>query len=218
MKIPFIHKTPGLLLQYIFASLLVLALAGFTHLSTVISYDINGNETYLMARALFSAFGNGLIVVFSVSVFNAWFENKQHPFWKYFWLNLCMLFLNFWLNYLLFVILILSNQIRENVNTSSWTAILYSLHPLIVGSLLMYFTDREQTRTRKISEQEYQLLQLQELKTKAELEALQAKINPHFLYNSLNSIASLVHIDPDRAEQMVLLLSRFFRYSTSIKN
>jgi LytS/YehU family sensor histidine kinase len=94
----------------------------------------------------------------------------------------------------------------------------YILHPMIVGSFLFYYITRERSRTLKITEQEYQLLQLKELKSKAELEALQAKINPHFLYNSLNSIASLVHTDPDKAEQMVILLSKFFRYSTSIKN
>lgn len=65
-----------------------------------------------------------------------------------------------------------------------------------------------------MTEQEYQLLQLNDLKIRAELEALEAKINPHFLYNSLNSIASLVHDDPDKAEHMVLNLSKFYRYST----
>jgi sensor histidine kinase YesM len=218
MKIPFIHKTPGLFLQYIFASLLVLALAGFTHLTNVIIYDINGNaKIYLMA--LLSAFGNGLVVMVSVGVFRTWFKNLQHPFWKYLWLNLCLLFLNFWLNFLLFVVIVNSTEIGSNIDTSAGrVGFLYSLHPLMVGSLLMYFFDREQNRTQKITEQEYQLLQLKELKTKAELEALQAKINPHFLYNSLNSIASLVHIDPERAEQMVMLLSRFFRYSTSVQH
>jgi len=218
MKLPFIHRTPGLVLQYIFASLLVLALSGFTHLSSVIIYDFGGKgKTYLMAWL--SAFGNGLVVMIAVVVFRTWFKNLQHPFWKYLWLNLSMLFLNFGLNYLLFVIIISSTHIDGNIDPlPDGMRYLYSLHPLMVGSLMMYFFDREQNRTRKITEQEYQLLQLKELKTKAELEALQAKINPHFLYNSLNSIASLVHIDPDRAEQMVMLLSRFFRYSTSVKN
>ncbi len=96
--------------------------------------------------------------------------------------------------------------------------ILFVLHPILVGSFFLYYLTREQNRTQKITEQEYQLLQLKELKTKAELEALQAKINPHFLYNSLNSIASLVHINPDKAEEMVILLSKFFRYSTSVKS
>jgi hypothetical protein len=47
---------------------------------------------------------------------------------------------------------------------------------------------------------------------RAELHALQARVNPHFLYNSLNSIAALVHADADAAEQMVLELGDVFRH------
>lgn len=58
-----------------------------------------------------------------------------------------------------------------------------------------------------------QLAELKELKTKAELNALHSKINPHFLYNSLNSIAGLAHTSADKTEQMALSLSKLFRYS-----
>jgi len=90
----------------------------------------------------------------------------------------------------------------------------FYLGTTLVGMVLFHLITRDRKRTLKISEQEFQLLQVQQRQTKAELAALQARINPHFLYNALNSIASLVHEDPDRAERMVLLLSRFFRYST----
>jgi two-component system sensor histidine kinase AlgZ len=46
-----------------------------------------------------------------------------------------------------------------------------------------------------------------------ELEALQARINPHFLFNTLNSIAALIREDPARAENMTLQLSALFRYT-----
>ncbi len=90
---------------------------------------------------------------------------------------------------------------------------------IVLAAVLVYlYQHYDDNISKKITEQEYQLLELRELKTKAELEALQAKINPHFLYNALNSIASLVHEDPDKAEQMVLLLAKFFRYSTNAKS
>ena len=38
------------------------------------------------------------------------------------------------------------------------------------------------------------------------------------MYNSLNSIASLVHSDPDKAEEMTILLSKLFRYTTDRNN
>ncbi|MDE1155490.1 MAG: histidine kinase [Acidobacteriaceae bacterium] len=46
----------------------------------------------------------------------------------------------------------------------------------------------------------------------AELRALQAQINPHFLFNSLNTIAELAVSDPSQAEEMTLRLARSFRY------
>ncbi|MFD2571732.1 histidine kinase [Spirosoma soli] len=90
----------------------------------------------------------------------------------------------------------------------------YVVGDLIIANFFLYVLQQGRQLTRKLSEQEYQLLNLEKLKTRAELDALQAKINPHFLYNALNSIASLVHDDPDKAEEMTLLLSKLFRYST----
>src|SRR5512135_3505747 len=41
--------------------------------------------------------------------------------------------------------------------------------------------------------------------------ALQNQINPHFLFNTLNSVASLVRFDPDTAREMILKLSKILR-------
>jgi len=96
--------------------------------------------------------------------------------------------------------------------------LIFGTNNIMAGILTYIYNNYEKSRTKKILDQEYQLLELKELKTKAELEALQAKINPHFLYNSLNAIASLIHENPNKAEEMVLLLSKFFRYSTNAKS
>lgn len=48
---------------------------------------------------------------------------------------------------------------------------------------------------------------------KAELSALKSQINPHFLFNSLNSVASLTLTNPEKAHEMVIALSDFMRYS-----
>ncbi len=47
----------------------------------------------------------------------------------------------------------------------------------------------------------------------AELSALKSQINPHFLFNSLNSISSLTMSRPEKAQEMVINLSAFMRYS-----
>ena len=49
--------------------------------------------------------------------------------------------------------------------------------------------------------------------SQARVQALQSRIRPHFLFNSMNIIASLIHIDPDKAEQAVEDLSELFRAS-----
>ncbi|SFD69973.1 sensor histidine kinase [Thermophagus xiamenensis] len=55
--------------------------------------------------------------------------------------------------------------------------------------------------------------QLKKMVKEAELKALKAQLNPHFLFNSLNSINSLTITDPQSAGQMVTKLSDFLRYS-----
>lgn len=47
----------------------------------------------------------------------------------------------------------------------------------------------------------------------AKLDALRAQINPHFLFNTLNTIASKARTDPEEARQLLLRLSDFFRYA-----
>lgn len=64
-----------------------------------------------------------------------------------------------------------------------------------------------------IREKDLELAKISELHKQAELQSLRAKINPHFLYNALNSIASLATTDARKTEQMALALSDFFKYA-----
>ncbi len=75
-----------------------------------------------------------------------------------------------------------------------------------------------QTRVSAISAEERRLEKLRresafrEEIADAELRALRAQINPHFLFNSLNTIADLSVVNPVKAEEMTLRLSSVFRY------
>jgi len=60
---------------------------------------------------------------------------------------------------------------------------------------------------------EKRALELQVLAREAELKALRAQIDPHFLFNSLNSISALTMSDPQGARSMCLLLAEFLRTS-----
>jgi two-component system LytT family sensor kinase len=65
---------------------------------------------------------------------------------------------------------------------------------------------------RQVQQVERREEQLKALATEAELRALKAQINPHFLFNTLNTIAELIHADSDRAEATVERLAEMFRY------
>jgi len=56
----------------------------------------------------------------------------------------------------------------------------------------------------KLEEQERMILQ-------AKMDALQSQINPHFLFNTLNSVSSLVRFDPDGAREMIVKLANILR-------
>ena len=66
---------------------------------------------------------------------------------------------------------------------------------------------------RKRQEQDQLAQELRLQSSKSELKALRAQINPHFLFNALNAIASLIHTDPGRADEAVEQLAEVFRYT-----
>lgn len=65
-------------------------------------------------------------------------------------------------------------------------------------------------------EVERQTLELQLFAQDAELRALRAQIDPHFLFNSLNSISALTTSDPAKARSMTIMLGNFFRKSLDL--
>lgn len=91
---------------------------------------------------------------------------------------------------------------RISVNGMVERYIRYALIALIMSALVLrYFYLQSQWRKQQQGE------------LQARIESLQARIRPHFLFNTLNSIASLVATHPARAEQAVLDLSDLFRAS-----
>ncbi|MBV1884841.1 MAG: histidine kinase [Gammaproteobacteria bacterium] len=72
---------------------------------------------------------------------------------------------------------------------------------IIGGLILRYFIVQEQLKHKQSSE------------LNARIQALQSRIRPHFLFNSMNIIASLIPIEPETAEKVVEDLSALFRAS-----
>jgi two-component system sensor histidine kinase AlgZ len=72
---------------------------------------------------------------------------------------------------------------------------------IIAGMVLRYFYVQQQLREQEQSE------------LQSRIQALQSRIRPHFLFNSMNIIASLISVDPETAESVVEDLSELFRAS-----
>jgi len=83
-----------------------------------------------------------------------------------------------------------------------------SLQEMAVGLSQIISTQLEVSRAE----------QLREMADKAELRALQSKINPHFLFNALNAISSSIRLNPDTARQLIFNLSRYLRYNIELKD
>jgi two-component system, LytTR family, sensor kinase len=64
---------------------------------------------------------------------------------------------------------------------------------------------------RRNREREIRATELERRLTEARLDALKMQLNPHFLFNTLNTISSWVHEDPDLADEMIAHLSDFLR-------
>jgi len=82
-------------------------------------------------------------------------------------------------------------------------------------AILSYFLFASMTN---LAEKKAREAKLESLVKETELKMLRSQINPHFLFNSLNSISSLTITDPEKARTMVIKLSDFMRYALSRKD
>jgi sensor histidine kinase YesM len=86
-------------------------------------------------------------------------------------------------------------------------SVFYYMIITLIYYIIMYYNNLQETINNENK--------LRELVKQTELDVLKAQINPHFLFNSLNSISSLTLTDPAKAQEMIIKLSDFLRYSVS---
>lgn len=126
-------------------------------------------------------------------------------------LKVIFTFLSF-LVFIIFVLVVESD--REGLLEFFFPYIFFSAGLAIGRGILLYLNHFSESL---VKEKEVELSRLKEAKAEAEVKMLQSQINPHFLYNALNSIASLAHTDADKTEKMALSLSDLFRHSINQK-
>ncbi|HEV8201071.1 MAG TPA: histidine kinase [Candidatus Polarisedimenticolia bacterium] len=103
-------------------------------------------------------------------------------------------------------------DLRQALTVGAINAVL----ALAVGSVVHVYEAlrwRLAESLREVEEVRLREARLREQAALAELAALQARINPHFFFNTLNTISSLVEEDPRRAGDIVTTLAELFRYT-----
>ncbi|WP_195262907.1 sensor histidine kinase [Clostridium sp. 1001275B_160808_H3] len=86
--------------------------------------------------------------------------------------------------------------------------ITYTIETLAVGLSQIISTLMEVSKVEE----------MKEMANKAELKALQTQINPHFLFNALNAIASSIRINPNNARELIINLSSYLRFNLELNS
>ena len=99
-----------------------------------------------------------------------------------------------------------------------------------IGTLKLYYTKKyDMSHSKKslaigLSQIISTLMEISKIekiekeKKKAEIKALQRQINPHFLFNALNTITSFIRINPDKARNLIINLSTYMRYNLEVND
>lgn len=120
-----------------------------------------------------------------------------------------------WICYTLLASVFVSSHdyIHYLITAIPWRVGLGFLLYVLVASIYYLMIYYQNFKDKMMRESE-----LKALIKESELNSLKSQINPHFLFNSLNSISSLTMISPEKAQDMVINLSEFLRYSLSHNN
>lgn len=118
----------------------------------------------------------------------------------------------------------LENVISEYPETIRMIITGYSDIDAVIGAINKSGVNRyinkpwDEREMRITIENARQLFGLQEETNIAQFEILKSQVNPHFLFNSLNVLSSLIHIDQKKAAKFVRQLSKVYRYVLEIKD
>ncbi|NWF50526.1 MAG: histidine kinase [Ignavibacteriaceae bacterium] len=112
--------------------------------------------------------------------------------------------------YFISINIVSANEIYRNFfwNTLTWRILLGLMFYVVISLfyyIIIYYSNLQE---RLLSETE-----LKNLVTQAELRSLKFQINPHFIFNSLNSMSALTAINPEKARMMILKLAEFLRFT-----
>jgi sensor histidine kinase YesM len=124
---------------------------------------------------------------------------------------------SFWLGLGYFILVSFLHNYHDYINflksSLPWRAgigFLYYEVMILVYYVMIFYRNNKENQLKEA--------ELKALVKESELNSLKSQINPHFLFNSLNSISSLTMTQPEKAQEMIIKLSEFLRYTTTNKD
>lgn len=97
-------------------------------------------------------------------------------------------------------------------------SLLFGIVSSVVITAYMFLKENLEEKISRIKEVEIENERLKRIELEARMSSLQAKLNPHFLFNTLNSTAALIYENPSKAEESIIQLSDLYRKIFSISN
>lgn len=185
--------------------------------SLLIYYSTGTGVAASFSDGLFSALIFALLAMalwFPVNYFNAGGSSARMSFFNH--LGIAIIVLAAWIFITRFLVLMVVPDATEYL--SFWKeSIYYRIGTGAFMYALIILTYYLMISMDNIAKKNIREAKLENMLKETELMMLRSQINPHFLFNSLNSISSLTVSDPGRAREMVIKLSEFIRYALSKK-
>lgn len=103
-------------------------------------------------------------------------------------------------------------EFLQSLSLTSTSHIFKSFYILFIGLLCLYLQYSMKRLIIKQVEANAQLLEIQKENMQSQFQMLKQQVNPHFLFNSLNVLTSLIRINPELAEKFTEQLSKVYRY------
>ncbi|GAA4452358.1 histidine kinase [Nibrella saemangeumensis] len=163
--------------------------------------------------AILNIFISGLLIYSLIHLINRLMGHKKHRWYRYV------------LESVLVAVIILSNfDIQYNWIFNIYTlqtnpneffdALHYRQYQIMstLAGILVYAFLATVNFTEQMQQTQNEAIRIQKEFAQTRLQALKNQVNPHFLFNSLSVLTSLVHIDADLSEQFIEQLSKAYRY------
>lgn len=150
-------------------------------------------------------FGSWWIVIRAMHIYSNWSKVLVHIFFSIVYAG------GWYLGYLEFTKFVFGIEILEGggfIENRTWVLFSAVFEYAIVFSVIHIIYSM-----KKLQERDKLAAELKELSTKQQIANLKAQLNPHFLFNTLNSIHSMVSRDVNQTREMISKLSELLRYS-----